>query len=82
MNREVQENLEIILKTKSITFSPGLTGEQQLKSMNSLIYYLRKNNSNKAELSVLFDKHLLIGFMYRISNNGTIQIPWNWYLSD
>ena len=56
--------------------------DQQLKSMNSLISYLRKSQANTTELSVLMEKNLLIGFMYRINNNGSIQIPWNWYLSE
>ena len=83
--RKAQEVLEIILKTKSIQFSPGLTTDQQLKAMKSLISYLKKsdsNDSNLVELSVLMNKSLLVGFMYRINNNGSIQIPWNWYLSE
>jgi hypothetical protein len=59
-----------------MSFSPGLNFEQKLKSMQNLINYLRKNNAN---LSILENKNLIIGFMYRLNNNGSIQIPWNWF---
>ena len=74
--RKMKEILELELKTKSISFSPGLSFEQNLKSMQNLINYSKKNNAN---LSILENKNLFIGFMFRLNNNGSVQVPWNWY---
>lgn len=78
-NRKRKESLAIQLKTKSIEFSHGLNFDQQLKCMQSLLNYSRKNESNMFELSLLNNTNLIIGYMYRLNNNGSITIPWNWY---
>ena len=67
------------MKTNEIIFSPGLSFDQKLKSMENLINYLMKSETNKISLSILNGTNLLIGYQYRLNNDGSIQIPWNWY---
>ncbi len=66
------------LKTK-IIFDTGLTHDKKLLTMKKLNEYLMTRKLKRLDFSLLDETDLIIGNYYSINDNGSVQIPWNWF---
>ena len=76
--------LRNMLKPKSIQllFDPGLNQEKKLATMNKLHEYLSSKRIDINDFSSLDHNNLIIGTYYAINDNGSVQIPWNWFKNE
>ena len=71
-------NVQILLNLENVKFKSSVTIKQKQESLNKMINYMQDNN-NLNNLGSLNNKSLIIGKSYRLNDNGSIQIPWNWF---
>ena len=76
--------LRNLLKPKSIQllFDPGLNQEKKLATMYKLHEYLSSKRIDINDFSSLDHNNLIIGTYYAINDNGSVQIPWNWFKNE
>lgn len=80
--RKVKEKLELLMKPNSaIKFNKSLNFEQKLSSLNHLFDEKFKQSLNYLT-NEMDDLHLTIGGQFKVNENGSIEIPWNWFSCD
>jgi hypothetical protein len=60
------------LNKSQIYFDPILTCEQKMTCVNELIL-------SGLDFSSMPGLNITIGTFYRLNDDGSIQIPWNWF---
>ena len=74
MHRKLKAHLE-----PNILFDPSLNSEKKIITMNKLNEYLVGKRMSRSDFSTLDQTDLIIGTYYAINDNGSVQIPWNWF---
>ncbi len=76
---KVKQKVESVLKS-NIKFDSSLSLSQKLETLNKLNDFFKLNNQNSNRvLSSLNGIDVNIGTYYCLNDNGSIQIPWNWF---
>jgi hypothetical protein len=79
------ERMHVKLRTQlkpNILFDPCLNSEKKITAMNKLNEYLVGKRMNGSDFATLDKTDLIIGTYYAINDNGSVQIPWNWYINE
>lgn len=80
--RKVKERVELLMRPNSaIKFNKSLNFEQKLSSLNHLFDHKFKQSLNYLT-NEIEGLHLTIGGQFKVNENGSIEIPWNWFSCD
>ena len=79
--RKLQEKVELKLKCP-VTFDSGLNFDQKLITLRKLDEYLNSDKAKTCNFSALNNTNLNIATYYCVNDNGTAQIPWNWFINE
>lgn len=77
----MQEKVEINLKSP-VTFDSTINYDQKLTTLRKLDEFLKSDTAKTCNFSALNNTNLNIGTYYCVNDNGTAQIPWNWFINE
>ena len=78
--RQIQERLEKRLENRvKINFDAGLTYDQKLTSLTNFLD--GKHESVIKSLAQLQGLAMTVGTVQKLNENGSIEIPWNWFVT-